>query len=98
MEKEALILGIPSRLRGQLDEGTEKGGVMKVMVKDLVDIEDAEIRRKVMGMRLGLRGALVGRGSAGMIKGGEANAKLAALEFETHSSRVQFLEIEAATV
>ena len=38
MEKEALILGSPHRLRGQLDEGTEKGGVMTAVVKDLVDL------------------------------------------------------------
>ena len=33
MEKESLIMGSPRRLRGQLDEGTEEGGVMAVMEK-----------------------------------------------------------------
>ena len=79
MEKEALILGSPRRLRGQLDQGTEKGGVMTAMVKDLVDLEEAAIRREAMRMRLGLSGAVVGRGGAGMRKGGDAAAELAAL-------------------
>ena len=38
MEKESLILGIPRRLRGKLDEGTEKGRVMIATMKELVDI------------------------------------------------------------
>ena len=38
MEKEDLMLGNPCSLRGGLDEGTEKGGVMTAMVKDLVDL------------------------------------------------------------
>ena len=79
MEKEALILGSPRRLRRQLYEGTEKGGVMTPMVKDLVDLEEAEIKREAMRMRLGLCGALVVRGGAGMRKGGDAAAELAAL-------------------
>ena len=61
MEKEALILGIPRSLRGQLDEGADKGGVMTEMVKDLVDIEGTEIRRETTMMRMGLCGAVVGR-------------------------------------
>ena len=35
--------------------------------------------REVMRMRLGLRGAVVGRGGADMRKGGDAAAELAAL-------------------
>ena len=85
-------------LRVKLDEGTEKGGVMIAMLKDLVGIYEAEIKREAMRMRLGLRGAVVGRGGAGMRKGGDTSAELAALEFETHSSRVQFLEIQATIV
>ena len=57
MEKEALILGSLRRLKRQLDKETDKGGVMTAMVKDLVDLEEAEIR-----MKLGLCGAVVGRG------------------------------------
>ena len=38
MEKEALILSSPRRVREELDEGTEKGIVMTAMMKDLVDI------------------------------------------------------------
>ena len=85
-------------LRVKLDEGTEKGGVMIAMLKDLVGIYEAEIKREAMRMRLGLRGTLVGRVGYVMRKGGYASAELAALEFETHASRVQFLEIEAAAV
>ena len=77
MEKEALILGRPRLLGGQLDEGTDKGGVMTAMVKDLVNLEAAAIRREAMRMRLGLRGAVVGRGGAGMRKGGDAAVELA---------------------
>ena len=54
MEKEALVLGIHHRLRGKLDEGMDKGGVMTAMVKDLINIEEAAIRREAMGMRLSL--------------------------------------------
>ena len=79
MEKEALILGSLRSLRGELDEGTEKGIIMTAMVKDLVDLEEAAIRRKAMRMRLGLCGALVGRGGDGTRKGGDATAELAAL-------------------
>ena len=46
MKKESLILGSLRHLRGQLDEGTEKGGVMTAMVKDLVDLEEAAIIRE----------------------------------------------------
>ena len=88
MEKEALILGSPHLLRGKLDNGTEKGAVMTVMVKDLFDLEEAVIRREEMRMRLGLRATVVGIGGAGMIKGGDAAAEIAALEFETHASSV----------
>ena len=97
-EKESLILVSPCRLRGQLDEGTEKGVVMKVMVKYLVDLEKTAMRREVIRIRLGLRGTVVGREGAGMRKGGDAAADLASLEFETHASRLKFLEIEAAAV
>ena len=38
MEKGALILGSSHRLRGELGEGMDKGGVMTAMVKDLVDL------------------------------------------------------------
>ena len=79
MEKEDLILGSPCRLRGKLDEGTEKGGVMTEMGKDLFDPEEAGIRREAMMMRLGISGTVVGRGSAGMRKGGDAAAHLTAL-------------------
>ena len=71
---------------------------MTVMVKDLVDIEETAITREETRTRLGLRGAVVGRGDAGMIKRGDNAAELAALEFETHAYPVQFLEIEAPTV
>ena len=40
----------------------------------------------------------MGIGGAGMRKGGDAAAEPSALEFETHSSCVQFLEIEAAAL
>ena len=86
-------MGIPCRLRAQLFEGTEKGRFMTAMVKDLVYLEEASIRREAMMMRLGLSGAVVGKGGASMRKVGDAAAELAALEFETHDSRVQFLEI-----
>ena len=85
-------------MRAQLDEGADKGRVMAVMVKDLVNIEEVLIRRESIRMRLGLRGAVVGRGGAGMRKVGDAAAELAALEFETHLSCVQFFEIEAAAL
>ena len=49
------------------------------MVKYLVDIEEAAIRREAMRMRLGLHGAVVGRGSDGMIKVCDAAAEIAAL-------------------
>ena len=70
MEKESLILGSPRRLRGKLDEGTEKGRVMKAMVKDLVNIEEEEISREEMRVRLGLCGEVAVRGGDGMRKGG----------------------------
>ena len=79
MEKEDLMLGIPRRLRGEIHEGTEKDRVMTEMVKDLVDLEETAIMREAMRMRLGLRGAVVGRGGAGMRKGGDAAAEIAAL-------------------
>ena len=69
---------------------------MTAMVKCLVDLEEAAIRRDTMRMRLGLCGAVVGRGGVGMRKGGDAAAELAALDFEIHDSCVQLLEIEAA--
>ena len=78
-------------MRGKLDEGTEKGGVMTAMVKYLVDLEEKSIRREAMRIRMDLRGAVVGRGGAGMRKGGDAAVELAALEFETHASCLQFL-------
>ena len=71
---------------------------MKAMVKDLVNLEEAAIRREVIRMRLVLRETVVGRGSAGMKKRCDATAEIAALQFETHASRVQFLEIEAAAL
>ena len=98
MEKESLILGSPRRLRGEIHEGTEKDRVMTEMVKDLVDLEETAIMREAMRMRLGLRGAVVGRGGAGMIKGVDTAADLSSLEFETHASHVKFFEIEAAAV
>ena len=48
-------------MKGQLDEGTEKGGFMTEMVKYLVDLEEKAIRREAMMMRLGLCGTAVGR-------------------------------------
>ena len=88
MEKEAIILGSPHLLRGKLDKGTDKVTVMTVMVKDLVDIKEAVIRKEAMRMRLGLRATVAAIGGAGMIKGGEAATEIAALEFETHASSV----------
>ena len=84
IDKEDLILVSLSHLRRKLDEVTEKGGVMTEMGKDLFDPEEAGIRREAMMMRLGICGTVVGRGGAGMRKGGDAAAELAALEFETH--------------
>ena len=52
---------------------------MTAMVKDLVDLEKATIRRKVMRMRLGLRVAVVDRGVSGMRKGCDAALELASL-------------------
>ena len=98
MEKEAFILDSLCRLRAQLDEGTEKGGVMTSMVKDLADLEEATIRREAMRTTLGPRAAVVGRGDAGMSKGGESATEVAAQEFEAHASCVYFLEIEVAVV
>ena len=66
-------------MRGQLYEGTEKDEFMTAMVKDLVDLEKAAIRKEAMMMRLGLRGTLVGRLGDVMRKGGDAAAELAAL-------------------
>ena len=71
---------------------------MTAMVKDLVNLEEAAIRREVIRMRLVLRETVVGRGSAGMKKRCDATAEIAALQFETHASRVQLLETEAAAV
>ena len=71
-------MGSPCRLRGQLDEGTEKGGVIISMVKDMVYLDEAEIRREATGMRLGLCGAIVGRGSAGTRKKDGTAAEIAA--------------------
>ena len=79
METEALILGNPRRLGGEIDEGTEKYGIMTAMVKDLVDLEEAALRREAMRMRLVLCSALVGRGVSGMRKGFDAAAELTAL-------------------
>ena len=45
IEKEDFVMGRPRILRGKLDEGTEKGGVIKSMVKELVNLEEAAIRR-----------------------------------------------------
>ena len=52
---------------------------MTAVVKDLVDLEKAAIRKEAMRMRLGLRGTLVGRVGYVMRKGGYAAAELAAL-------------------
>ena len=52
-------------MRRKVDGGTEKGGVMTVMVKDLVDIEETAITREETRTRLGLRGSVVGREDAG---------------------------------
>ena len=71
---------------------------MTAMVKDLVGLEEALIRREVMRMILGLCVASVIIGGAGMIKGSDAAAELASLEFGTHASCVQYLEIEASAV
>ena len=49
-------------------------------------------------MRLGLCGPVVGIGGDGTRKGGDAAEELVALEFDTRASRVQLLEIEAASV
>ena len=98
MDKESLLMCSPRRWRGKLDEGTEKGGFMTEMVKYLVYLEETAIRRDVTRTRLGLRGAVLGRGGAGMIKGGDAAAEIAAICFETHTSRVKVLEIEADAV
>ena len=98
MEKEAPILGSPLCLRGKLDKRTEKGGVMTAMVKDLVDIEETVIRKEVMRTRLGLSGAVVGRGGSGMRRGVDAAVELSAIEFETHASLVHFLDIGAVDV
>ena len=68
------------------------------MVKDLVNLEETEIRREAMRLRLGLCGAVVGRGGVGMRKGGDAAAEIVDLEFETHASCVHLLEIESAAV
>ena len=57
----------------------DKGIVMTAMVKDLVDLEKATIRREVMRMRLGLRVAVVDRGVSGMRKGCDAALELASL-------------------
>ena len=94
-EKESVILGSPRCLRGELDEGMEEGRIMTAIVKDLVDLEETAIRRNVTRMRMVLYGVVVGRGDAGMRKVGDSAEELADLEFETHNSRVQFLEIEA---
>ena len=51
-----------------------------------------------MRLRLGLCGAVVGRGGVGMRKGGDAAAEIVDLEFETHASCVHLLEIESAAV
>ena len=50
---------------------------MTEMVKDLVDLEEALMRREAMRMRLLV--VVVGRGGAGMRKGGDAAAQLVAL-------------------
>ena len=71
---------------------------MTAMVKDLVNLEAAARRREAMRMRLGLRCTVAGRGGSGLRKGGDAAAELAALDLDTHASRVKFLEIEAAAV
>ena len=73
IDKEDLILVSLSHLRRKLDEVTEKGGVMTEMVKYLLDIEEAVIMRKAMMVRLGLHGAVVGRGGDGMRKGVDAD-------------------------
>ena len=79
LDKESLILNTPCRLRGQLDEGTDKGGVIASMMKDLVYLEEKLIRREAMKTSLGLRSAVVGRGGAVTRKGGDATAELSAL-------------------
>ena len=70
-------------MRGKLDEGTDKGRVMKVMVRDLVDLEEAEIIREAMKMRLGLRGKVVGRGGYSMRKVCDTATELAALMYSS---------------
>ena len=76
MEKEALILGNPRGLREKLDGGTDKGRVMTATVKYRVNLEEAVIRREAMRMRLGLRGAVVGREGAGMRNIRDTSAEL----------------------
>ena len=71
---------------------------MTAMVKDLVDIEETVIRKEVMRTRLGLSGAVVGRGGSGMRRGVDAAVELSAIEFETHASLVHFLDIGAVDV
>ena len=68
MKKEALIMGSPHHLRGEVYEGKEKGRVMTMLAKDLVNLEEVAIRREVIRMRLGLCGAVLGRVGAGMRK------------------------------
>ena len=51
---------------------------MTAMVKNLVNLEEAEIRREAMRIRLGLCGTVAGRGGAGMRKGVDAAVELAA--------------------
>ena len=49
-------------MRGEIDEGMEKGGVMTAMLKDLFDLEETAIRREAIMTSLGLCGAVAGRG------------------------------------
>ena len=71
---------------------------MTAMLKDLVDIEETAIRREAMRTRLGICGAVLGRRDTVMRKGDDDATELASLEFDTHASRVQLLEIEVAAV
>ena len=66
-------------IHSYLPNSTAVWFVVTAMVKYLVDIEEAAIRREAMRMRLGLHGAVVGRGSDGMIKVCDAAAEIAAL-------------------
>ena len=48
---------------------------MTAMVKDLGNLDETDIRREEMMTRLGLCGAVVGRGGSGMRKGQQSNRR-----------------------